>query len=30
MNGIKIMCTDEEMIELGLALADVSIAYKIY
>mgnify|MGYP000844167349 FL=1 len=28
INGIEIMCTDEELIELGLGLADGSIAYK--
>ncbi|NLK43077.1 MAG: type II toxin-antitoxin system death-on-curing family toxin [Tissierellia bacterium] len=28
MNGIEIICTDEELIELGLGLADGSISYK--
>ena len=28
MNGIEIICTDEELIELGLGVADGSISYK--
>jgi len=28
INGIEIICTDEELIELGLGLADGSISYK--
>ena len=30
VNGIKISCTDEELVRLGLALADGSIDDKIY
>ena len=28
INGIEIICTDEELIELGLGLADGSVSYK--
>ncbi len=28
MNGIEIICTDEELIELGLGVADSSVSYK--
>ena len=28
MNGIEIICTDEELIELGLGVADGSVSYK--
>ena len=28
MNGIEIICTDEELVELGLGVADSSVSYK--
>ena len=28
MNGVEIICTDEELIELGLGVADSSVSYK--
>ncbi len=28
MNGIEIICTDEELIKLGLGVADSSVSYK--
>ena len=28
MNGIEIICTDEELVELGLGVADGSVSYK--
>lgn|SRR5690606_4764182 len=28
INGIEIICTDEELIELGLGVADSSVSYK--
>ena len=28
INGIEIICTDEELIELGLGVADGSVSYK--
>ena len=28
MNGIEIICTDEELVELGLGIADSSVSYK--
>ncbi|NLW41362.1 MAG: type II toxin-antitoxin system death-on-curing family toxin, partial [Tissierellia bacterium] len=28
INGIEIICTDEELVELGLGVADGSVSYK--